>query len=283
MSTDLPAAIGAETYHLHLVSDATGETLTAVARACLVQFESVAVMEHLWPLVRTKGQLEQVKAEIAAEPGIVLFTLVDDTLRVSLQDFCRKENVPCIAVLDPVIAALASHLGVESAGRPGRQHAMDAEYFTRIDAMNYVLAHDDGQATADLTEADIILVGVSRTSKTPTCVYLANRGIKAANVPIVPGCPLPAELFGASESLIVGLTENPSTLVQIRRNRLRMLKEDQETEYTDLDRIKEEVAAARRLFRQQGWPVIDVTRRSIEETAAAILHLYGQRRRDRRP
>jgi len=272
-----------DAYHLHLISDATGETLNAIARACLVQFEGVDVTEHLWPLVRTKGQLEQIKAEIAAEPGIILFTLIDDKLRKNLEDYCRRENVLCIPVLDPVIAALANYLGVESAGRPGRQHAMDAEYFNRIDAMSYVLAHDDGQLTLDLDGADVVLVGVSRTSKTPTCIYLANRGIKAANVPIVPGCPLPPDLFTTGKPLIVGLTESPSRLVQIRRNRLRMLKEESDTEYTDIERIKEEVANARRLFQKHRWPVIDVTRRSIEETAAAIIHLYTQRQRERRP
>lgn len=268
------------TYHLHLVSDATGETLNSVARACLVQFESVPVVEHLWPLVRTTGQLEQVIAEISAEPGIVLFTLVDGKLRKGLEEYCRETAVPCIPVLDPVIAALANHLGVESAGRPGLQHAMDQDYFARIDAMNYVLSHDDGQLTMDLKDADIVLVGVSRTSKTPTCIYLANRGIKAANVPIIPGVPPPENLFSGTEAMIIGLTESPARLVQIRRNRMRMLHEDHETDYTDLDRIKEEVASAQRLFQQHGWPVIDVTRRSIEETAAAILHLYGQRQRD---
>jgi len=269
-----------DVYQLHLISDATGETLNSVARACLVLFEGVEVRDHLWPLVRTSRQLQQVMSEVEAEPGMVIFTLVDGGLRKELEESCRRLNVPCIAVLDPVIAALASYLGVESSGRPGRQHAMDAEYFSRIDAMNYVLAHDDGQSTVDLGQADVILVGVSRTSKTPTSVYLANRGIKAANVPIVPGWPLPPELLKAQDALIVGLTENPARLVQIRRNRMQMLQEEHDTDYTDLDRIKQEVAAAQRLFKQQGWPIIDVTRRSIEETAAAILKLYQQRQRE---
>ena len=268
-------------FHVHLVSDATGETLTAVARACLVQFDGVEVSEHLWPLIRSTRQLSQVVAEIAAEPGIVLFTLVDDGLRRELESACADLGVPCVAILDPVIAALGSFLGKRVDVRPGQQHEMDEDYFARIDAMSFVLSHDDGQAAVDLDKADVVLVGVSRTSKTPTCIYLANRGIRAANVPYVPGCPLPDELLRNNETLIVGLTESPGRLAQIRRNRLRTLGEVQETDYTDPDRIREEITAARRLFEQQDWPVIDVTRRSIEETAAAILALHQQRQRSR--
>lgn len=267
-------------YHLHLISDATGETVTSVARACLVQFEDVQVTEHLWPLVRNARQLQQVLEEIRQEPGMVVFTFVNAEIRQALQDACRTMNLPCIAVLDPVIASLARYLGSRSAGRVGRQHAMNEDYFSRIDAMSYVLAHDDGQSTSDLGEADIILVGVSRTSKTPTCIYLANRGIKTANVPIVPGHSVPDAVLTADHALVVGLTESPVRLVQIRRNRLRMLHGDQDSDYTDMTCIKKEVADARKLFQRQGWPVIDVTRRSIEETAAAILQLYNQRRRE---
>ena len=268
-------------FHLHLISDATGETLNAVVRACLAQFEGVEVVQHLWPLVRTPGQLQQIVGEIETEPGMVLYTIVDGELRDQLEDRCRAAGVRCVAVLDPVIAPLAQYLGVATTGRPGRQHAMDAEYFSRIDAMNFVLTHDDGQSTANLADADIILVGVSRTSKTPTCIYLANRGIKAANVPFVPGCLLPAELFEATNALIVGLTENAARLVQVRRNRLRLLHQNEETAYTDPEQVKAEVTEAQRMFQKHGWPTIDVTRRSIEETAAAVLQLYMQRRRGR--
>lgn len=265
-------------FHLHLVSDATGETINSVARACLVQFEGVTISEHLWPMVRTQRQLEKVLAAIEEDLGAVIFTLVDDKLRVMLQEGCRALQIPCVPVLDPVIAVLASFFGVQSRGQPGRQHVLDAEYFGRIDAMDFALNHDDGQSTQDLDEADVILVGVSRTSKTPTCLYLANRGVKAANVPVVPGCPLSRELFEAKRPLIVGLTKDPARLVQVRRNRLRMLEQDQETEYVDSVSVRAEVATARRLFAEHGWVVIDVTRRSIEETAAAILDLYRDHR-----
>jgi len=272
--------VTATRFHLHLVSDATGETVHSVARACLVQFEEAEAVEHIWSMVRTKAQMERVIANIEANLGVVLFTLVDEGLRVVLQDGCRRLQVPAIPVLDPVIGVLASHLGRKSRGLPGQQHLMDSEYFHRIDAMTFALAHDDGQSAWGLNDADVILVGVSRTSKTPTCIYLANRGIKAANVPIVPNSPLPPELFDATKPLIVGLTNDPERLVQLRRNRLAGLHQepDSGSEYVDTDAVRSEVQAARRLFTERKWPVIDVTRRSIEETAAAILKLITRRR-----
>ena len=269
--------------HLHLVSDSTGETVTSIARACVVQFEGVEVIDHLWSMVRTKTQLEPVLEGIEAQPGMVVFTLLDKSLRHELETYCSDKKLTCIAALDTFMAAFRHHLGVSSQARPGRQHALDAEYFARIEALNFVMSHDDGQSAVDLAEADVILVGVSRTSKTPTCIYLANRGIKAANVPIVPGAQLPPELMDNDHSLIVGLTEDPTRLVQIRRNRMRSLDQKAETDYTDLDQVKAEIAAARRLFNEREWPSIDVTRRSIEETAAAIIQLHSQRQRERQP
>ncbi|HEX3065852.1 MAG TPA: pyruvate, water dikinase regulatory protein [Dongiaceae bacterium] len=265
-------------FHLHLVSDATGETINSVARACLVQFEGIDPIEHAWTLIRTAGQMEKVLAAISANPGIVLFTIVNDDLRSQLREGCRKLQSPCIAVLEPVLGALAGFLGLQASGRPGGQHELDAEYFARIDAMTFALAHDDGQSARNYDEADVILVGVSRTSKTPTCIYLANRGIKAANVPIVPGCPVPPELMQARHPLVVGLTKDPGQLIQIRRNRLRLLAQDEQTDYVDPESVREEVAQARRLCAEHNWPVLDVTRRSIEETAAAIIQLLGEHR-----
>jgi hypothetical protein len=264
-------------FHLHLVSDSTGETVHSVARACLVQFDEVHPVEHVWSMVRTHNQIERVVAGVEANLGVVLFTLVSEQLRQLLQQECRRLQVPAIPILDPVIAALGSYLHRESRGVPGKQHLLDNEYFARIDAMSFALTHDDGQSPWGLDEADVVLVGVSRTSKTPTCLYLANRGIKAANVPYVPGVPLPPELTSAKHPLIVGLTNDPERLIQIRRNRLSMLHHDGSTDYTDLDAVRAEVRDARRVFAEHHWQVIDVTRRSIEETAAAIMKLLARR------
>ncbi|MBN9524896.1 MAG: kinase/pyrophosphorylase [Alphaproteobacteria bacterium] len=267
-------------FHLHLVSDSTGETLKAVARAAIVQFANAAAeqREHSWALVRTPGVMERVIQAIAATRGIVLYTVVDPELREMLVDSCRKIGVPCVAVLDPVIQALSLFLGQQAQGLPGRQHELDAEYFKRIDAMNYTLAHDDGQVPEDLDTADLILLGVSRTSKTPTSIYLANRGVKVVNIPVIPGVELPPQLFEIRKPLVVGLTTNPERLIQIRMNRLASLNQNSETSYVDPDAVREEIIKARRLYNDNGWHVIDVSRRSIEETAAAILNLLSQRR-----
>ncbi|HJO72349.1 MAG TPA: pyruvate, water dikinase regulatory protein, partial [Rhodospirillales bacterium] len=246
-------------------------------RASLVQFEKVQMTEHIWPMVRGRNQVREVVAGIKCHPGFVLYTLVDPDMRKILEEGCRRLQVPSISMLDPIVTALGAYLGAEVHARPGRQHIMDADYFGRIEAMHFVLNHDDGQLTRDLNEADVVVIGVSRTSKTPTCIYLANRGIKAANIPVVPGFPLPPEVLEAEKPLIVGLTEDPKRLVEIRRNRLRMLKQDEQTDYVDSETVFQEVNAARRLFASHGWPVIDVTRRSIEETAAHILQLYNRR------
>ncbi|MFQ5972853.1 MAG: pyruvate, water dikinase regulatory protein [Alphaproteobacteria bacterium] len=272
-----------KTIHLHCVSDSTGETIRAVARACIVQFEGVEPVEHLWALARTPRAMDQVLEDIAAYPGPVIFTLVDDTLRDQLMSGCRRLKVPCISVLDPIIAALGSLLGSQPTHRPGGQHEMNAEYFERIEAMDWALIHDDGQRSEDLENAEIVLVGVSRTSKTPTCIYLANRGIKAANVPYVPGVPLPAILERPNGPLVVGLTKDPKRLVEIRRARLLSLHQNSETSYVDIEQVRAETIEARRYFAERDWPLIDVSRRSIEETAAAIMQLLQARQAERKP
>jgi hypothetical protein len=261
-------------FHLHLVSDASGETVSSVARACLVQFDTVEPIRHLWWLVRTQGQVDRVIEGIEAYPGVVLVTLMDGAVRARIEEACRRLKVPYIPVLDPVMAALAGYLKADFGAQPGRQHALDAAYFQRIDAMQFTLSHDDGQMLHDLDNADVVLVGVSRTSKTPTCMYLANRGLKAANVPLVPGIDPPAELLAAKKPLIVGLTKEPKSLTDIRRSRLQFLSGDSASAYADPENVRQEVALARRLFTTQGWPVIDVSHRSIEEASAAILQLF---------
>ncbi len=268
---------GMKTFHVHLVSDSTGETVSMVARACLVQFKDTKPIEHIWSMVRTPARIKKVLKSIKAEPGIILYTLVDDNIRRCLEDGCREIKVPCIALLDPTVEAIGAYIGAEIHAEPGRQHAMNAEYFNRIEAMHFVLAYDDGQLISNLDKAEIIIVGVSRTSKTPTCLYLANRGIKAANVPIVPGAPLSAELAAAKKTFIVGLTCNPKQLVHIRRNRLKSLNRDEQSDYIDQDMVADEVREAKQIFKEHGWPVIDVTRKSIEEVAANIMSLYQRR------
>ncbi len=272
------ASLSIKQFHLHLVSDASGETVSSVARACLVQFEGIEPIPHLWWLVRTQGQVERVIEGIEANPGVVLVTLMDGAVRGLLEEACRQLGVLYVPVLDPVMAALAGYLDADFGAQPGRQHALDAAYFQRIDAMHFTLSHDDGQMLHDLDAADVVLVGVSRTSKTPTCMYLANRGLKAANIPLIPGMAPPPELFTTKRPLIVGLTKEPKSLTDIRRSRLRFLSQAEESDYADPDRVREEVGMARKLFTQQGWPVIDVSRRSIEEASAAILQLYIRRK-----
>ena len=270
--------MGRSYFHLHLVSDSTGETLITVARAVVAQYEDVSAIEHVYPLVRSMSQLDRVTAEIRAAPGIVLYTLVEPELSERLEECCRTSGSPHLSVLAPVHALMQSYVGAHSTHRPGAQHMLNAEYFKRIDAMNFTLLHDDGQHTDDLEEADIVLVGVSRTSKTPTSIYLANRGVKTANIPLVPGVPLPPNLEGLHKPLVVGLIASPERIVQIRQNRLLSLRADDDTAYVDRDAVAEEIAFSRRLCARRGWPLIDVSRRSIEETAAAILDFYRDHR-----
>jgi hypothetical protein len=267
-------------FHLHLVSDATGETLITVARAAAAQYATVAPIEHIYPLVRTDKQLERVIAEIEAAPGIVLYTMLDAAIAKRLEEKCREFSLPCLSILDPVLALFQSYLGAESTRRVGAQHTLNAEYFKRIDALNYTMLHDDGQHTDDLEHAEVVLTGVSRTSKTPTSIYLANRGVKTANVPLVPNTPVPPQLERLTTPLVVGLTASPERIVQIRQNRLLGLNAHRDDDlYVDRQAVAEEIAFSRKLCAKHNWPVIDVTRRSIEETAAAVLSLLAERRR----
>jgi regulator of PEP synthase PpsR (kinase-PPPase family) len=270
--------LGRSYFHLHLVSDSTGETLIAVSRAAASQYQGISAIEHVYPLVRTQTQVDRVIAELEAAPGIVLYTLVERELAETLESAAQEYGCPCLSVLDPVMGLFQSFLGTSSTQRPGAQHVLNAEYFKRIDALNYTMMHDDGQLPADLETADVILLGISRTSKTPTSIYLANRGIRTANVPLVPGIPLPPEVERVRKPLVVGLIASPERIVQIRQNRLLSLNAADDSPYVDRLSVTEEITQSRKLFARNNWPVIDVTRRSIEETAAAILDLYKTRR-----
>jgi regulator of PEP synthase PpsR (kinase-PPPase family) len=270
-------------FHLHLVSDSTGETLITVARAVAAQYANVSPVEHVYPLVRTTKQLERVLAEIEENPGIVLFTLLDDELIKRLETKCRDANVPALSILGPVLNLFQAYLGTTTSHRIGAQHTLNAEYFKRIDALNYTMMHDDGQHTEGLEEADVVLVGVSRTSKTPTSIYLANRGVRTANIPLVPGIPPPRELETLKNPLVVSLHATPERLIAVRQNRLLGLGAgtNRDDSYIDHQAVVDEVTFSKRLSAKHNWPMIDVSRRSIEETAAAIMKLMVDRQRRR--
>jgi len=264
-------------FHLHLVSDATGETLSAIAKAVIVQYSKVRGIEHVHSLVRTKKQMNRVFQVIESEPGIVLYTIVNPELARGLDDFCRTLNVPCVPVMASIMQVFESYLGAPSTPTVGGQHVLDAEYFRRIDALNFTMAHDDGRLPDDLNDADIVIVGISRTSKTPTSIYLAQRGFKTTNVPLIPDLPLTPLLESANNVFVVGLIASADRISQVRRNRVMSLADRDLNEYVDRDVIEEEITYTRRLCSRNGWPVIDVTRRSVEETAAAILKHYQNR------
>ena len=264
--------------HLHLLSDSTGETLEMIAKAALAQFDDADVIRHFWPMVRSQAHLDRILEELGSNPGLVIFTLVNTEIREVLENRCRQLSLPAVDALDAVTGALASQLGQEAKGRPGRQHQMDEAYFDRVEAIQFTIAHDDGVGSEDWEQADIVLAGVSRSSKTPTSIYLANRGYKTANIPLVVESPPPKSLFGLKHPLVVGLTTAPDRLIQIRRHRLLSLNEQDQTDYVDQDRVQDEVRFARRMFAENGWPVIDVTRRSIEETAAAVIRFHSERK-----
>jgi len=265
-------------FHIHLVSDATGETLDTVARASTAGYKDHEAIQHAYSLVRTVKQLERVVVEIEKQPGIVLYTMIDETLRQELENHCARIGVPTVSILDPVISTLASYLNVESKPVIGGQHNLNDVYFRRIDALNFTLVHDDGQHVHDLEKADIVLIGISRTSKTPTSFYLANRGVKVANVPLLPEIVIPPELEKLKKPLIVGLIASTERIAQIRQHRLETLNEQSHTQYIDRAAITKELNYMKKLCTRNNWPILDVTRRSIEETAAAILNLLNEKK-----
>lgn len=265
-------------FHVHLVSDSTGETLVAMMKASTAQFRNATALEHLHALVRSEEQMDKTLADIGARPGVVLYTIVDRDRRRRLEEFCVKENIPAISILDPTLSTLGRYLGASMISEVAAQRNLDAEYYRRIDALDFAMAHDDGQAVQGLKDADILLLGVSRTSKTPTSIYLANRGYKTGNIPLVPGAPLPAILDELKKPFIVGLVASPDRIVQIREQRLMGLRQESQTDYIDQDRVRDEMRQAKRLFLKRGYKVVDVTRRSIEETSAQIINLYKANR-----
>jgi regulator of PEP synthase PpsR (kinase-PPPase family) len=264
--------------NLHLISDSTGETLSSVSRAVLSQFEDVDSIDFVWPLVRTESQIDKVINSINLNPGIVLYTILEDGLVESLKNACYKLKIPCIPVLSRIVTEFSNYLGVGVNNAIGRQHILDEEYFSRVEAINYTLNHDDGQSSWDLYDADIVIIGVSRTSKSPTSVYLSCRGFKTANIPFVSIETMPDNLHELKKPLIVGFTINPEKLIQIRHNRMISIGQELKTDYVDMDSVKSEVLQSRKLFAKLNCAVIDVTRKSVEETAAKIVQLYNESR-----
>ena len=274
----------ADALPIHMISDSTGETIAAALRATVAMFEDVRVSYRRHVMIRSAASLDEALARIAQEPGLVFHTVVEADLRARLERGCHEIGVVAVPFLDPMLSSLTAYLGQPARMRPGLRHAVDERYYARVAALDFALAYDDGQSVGRLREADVVLIGVSRTSKTPTCVYLAGRGVKAANLPLLPGRPAPPALErlaeeGGTTPLVVGLTARPARLAQIRANRLEGLRATGGDGYADLEAIRAEVGEARALMERLGCPVIDVTRRSIEETAAAILtHLEGRAR-----
>lgn len=264
-------------FHVHLVSDSTGETLVAMMKASTAQFRNATALEHLHTLVRSERQMQSALAEIESKPGIVLYTLVNEERRKLLESRCARLNIPAISILDPTLSMLGRYLGSAMISEVGAQRTLDAEYYNRIEALDFAMAHDDGQNVSGLRDADIVLLGISRTSKTPTCIYLANRGFKAGNIPLVPNAPLPTILDGFKRPFIIGLVASPDRIVQIREQRLMGLKQTEQTDYIDVDRVRDEMREAKRMFIKKGYKVIDVTRKSIEETSAQIINAYQSR------
>jgi len=267
-------------FHVHLVSDSTGETLVAMMKASTAQFRNATALEHLHTLVRSEAQMEKSLQQIESKPGVVLYTLVNHDRRKLLESRCAELNIPAISILDPTLSMLGRYLGSAMISEVGAQRNLDAEYYNRIEALDFAMAHDDGQNVQGLRNADIILLGISRTSKTPTCIYLANRGFKAGNIPLVPNAPLPTILDNFTMPYIIGLVASPDRIVQIREQRLMGLNQNDQTDYIDVDRVREEMREAKRMFVKKGYKVIDVTRKSIEETSAQIINAYQTREKN---
>ncbi len=270
-------------FHVHLVSDSTGETLVEHLRASCSQYQHGIPIEHLHALVRSQEQLEKAIKHIENYPGLVFYTLVNKEKRKRLEEKCAQLNITAISILDPSLSIIGRYLGERMSSEIGAQRVMDENYFSRIDALDFAMQHDDGQNIKGLKNADIIIIGVSRTSKTPTCIYLANRGFMTGNIPLVDGQTLPEELVNYKKPLIVGLVSSPDRIVQIRRQRINEIGAEEIIQtkghdYIDKNKVRREMINAKRIFNKYNWPIVDVTRKSIEETSAKIINLYQEKK-----
>jgi regulator of PEP synthase PpsR (kinase-PPPase family) len=266
-----------KTIVFYLISHASGELVEMLARNAVTQLEGVEVKRRLWKMVRRLDQVPEILGVLATAPGYVLHSISHSDVRAAIEEGCRRLGMPCQFALEPLLGQLAEYSGAAIKSHTSSGDAFDEDYFRRVEAMKYTLAHDDGIGSEDLDGADVIVVGVSRATKTPTCMYLASRGIKAANVPLVPGAPPPVALLRASGPLVVGLTVDPARLAVVRAARLSALNDEANTDYADYDILRKEVLEARRLFIRRGWPIIDASHRSIEQTASMIIDMLRKR------
>jgi regulator of PEP synthase PpsR (kinase-PPPase family) len=263
-----------EKYNVYLVSDSTGETLDRIFLSLKSQFANFEYQKKEFAFVRTEQQIDKIIKECnQSENSLILYTIVETRLAKYMSKKSLEKNLPCFGILGNLILSFSKLLNQKAIHKPSAQHVLDDDYYKRIEAIQYTMIHDDGKKVDDLNDADVILLGVSRTSKTPTSIYLANRGYKTVNVPLVLDHKIPDGLISNKKSCIVGLVADPERLADIRRNRVAIMKDLNLKEYTDLNVIKNEVANSKKLFKKNNWPIIDVTRRSVEETAASILKI----------
>ena len=265
-----------EKYNVYLVSDSTGETLDRIFLSLKSQFANFEYNKKEFAFVRTEQQIDKIIKECSSlENSIILYTIVETKLAKYISVLSEKKNVPCFGILGNLILSFSKLLNQKAIHKPSAQHVLDDEYFRRIEAIQFTMYHDDGKKIDDIGKADIVLLGVSRTNKTPTSIYLANRGYKTINIPLVLDQKIPNELMSKSnKTCVIGLVADPERLADIRRNRVAIMKDKNIKEYTDLNFIKEEVNKSKQLFNKYKWPIIDVTRRSVEETAASILKIF---------
>ena len=265
-----------EKYNVYLISDSTGETLDRIFLSLQSQFKNFKYEKKEFFFVRTQQQVDKIIDEgVKGDNPIILYTIVETKLAKYLSKKSEGANIPCFGVLGSLILAFSKLLNQKAIHKPSAQHVLDDDYYKRIEAIQFTMSHDDGKKTEDLSSSDVILLGVSRTSKTPTSIYLANRGFKTTNIPLVPNQEIPEVLKSKSfKSCIIGLFADPDRLSDIRRNRVALMQENRSSNYTDIGSIKKEVEDSKNLFKKYGWPTIDVTRKSVEETAASVIKIY---------
>jgi len=264
---------------IHLVSESSGQTVKHAANTAISKFSDLEVKKYHWPMIRNSKMLEEVFEKIKQKPGVILYTISDERLCEELKRFCFNIKIPAISVVSRIVKEISEYIGVGADSGVGYINKFDDSYFDKVEAIDYTLRHDDGNGVEEMDEADIILVGPSRTSKTPTSIYLAYNGFKTANIPIIYGHDFPEFLSKKKGQIIVGLTINPSRLIEIRENRMNFIQAREGSNYTDIKIIQEECRKTKRLCSENNWKIIDVSTRSIEESAAIIMKVYYEQKK----